>query len=260
MKLLRFIAWLLLVLVGLVVAGAVALLLFVHPNDYKDEISGLVKEKTGRELTIEGDIQLSVFPWLGITLGRMELGNAAGFGPQPFAQVESAAVKVKLLPLLRKQVEMDTIVLQGLTLRLAVDRTGRSNWQDMGRTPEAKPKHAGGADHGAAPGGVLAALSIAGLDVKGARIDWRDERDGTEITVTDLALRGSHFTPGQPFGLELQGNLASTHPPLKGPFTLSTQATFQPETQQYRLDDLVINTENISIETAAKTVGNAVGL
>lgn len=239
MKLLKLIAWLLLILVGLVVASAAALLLFLHPNDYKDEIAALVKEKTGRALSIEGDIQVSVFPWLGITLGRMDLGNAEGFGPEPFARVGSAEVKVKLLPLLRKQVEMDTIVLEGLTLNLAVNRTGRSNWQDLGRPSESKAESA---DHGAAAGGVLAAFSVAGLDVRDARIHWRDEQDGTDVTVTDLALRGSHFTPGRPFGLELQGNLASTTPPMNGPFSLSTQATLQPETQLYRLQDLVIDT------------------
>ena len=50
-------------LVGVVIIASVALLLFVDPNDYRDRISAGVKEATGRDLTIEGELSLSVFPW-----------------------------------------------------------------------------------------------------------------------------------------------------------------------------------------------------
>ena len=64
--------------VVLVLAAVVFVPLIFDPNDHKDEIAALAKERMGRDLTIQGDIGLTVFPWVGIELGVVELGNAPG--------------------------------------------------------------------------------------------------------------------------------------------------------------------------------------
>ncbi len=95
-------------LVLIVVAGLLVALL-VDPNDYRDEIAQAVEDATGRELTIEGDLSLSVFPWVAIEVGRTQLGNAEGFGDEPFASFERASLSVKLIPLLfRREISVGT--------------------------------------------------------------------------------------------------------------------------------------------------------
>ena len=66
------------------VLAAIAVSLFFDPNDYRDQIAEEVRRETGRELVIEGDLGLSVFPRFGIDIGRTTLGNAPGFGSEPF--------------------------------------------------------------------------------------------------------------------------------------------------------------------------------
>ena len=73
---------------GIAVAAVIALLVVVtvvvslvfDPNDYKDEIAVAVEDATGRELTLEGDLELELFPRLRIAIGAAELSNAEGFG------------------------------------------------------------------------------------------------------------------------------------------------------------------------------------
>ena len=89
--------------VGLTVIAAVALFLFFDPNDFRDEISAQVKSATGRDLVIEGDLSLSVFPWIAVNIGRTQLGNAEGFGDDPFLSFEEARLSVRLAPLLFQQ-------------------------------------------------------------------------------------------------------------------------------------------------------------
>ena len=89
--------------VGLAVIAAVALSLFFDPNDFRDEISTQVKAATGRDLVIEGDLSLSVFPWIAVNIGRTQLGNAEGFGDEPFLSFEEARLSVRLAPLLFQQ-------------------------------------------------------------------------------------------------------------------------------------------------------------
>ena len=66
-------------IIVLLVAALLAVWVFVNPNDYKGKIAAAVKESTGRELNLSGDIKLSVFPWVALELGPASLGNPPGF-------------------------------------------------------------------------------------------------------------------------------------------------------------------------------------
>ncbi|MSS76637.1 MAG: AsmA family protein, partial [Methyloglobulus sp.] len=56
----------------LVLVIAVCLMLFmVNPNDYKTDIAALIKNKVGRDVAFEGDITVSVFPWVGLKTEKM---------------------------------------------------------------------------------------------------------------------------------------------------------------------------------------------
>ena len=70
-----------------IVLATIALALLVDPNDYKTEISAAVERATGRQFSLEGDLELDVFPRLRITIGAAELANAAGFADGPFASI-----------------------------------------------------------------------------------------------------------------------------------------------------------------------------
>ena len=114
------------VLLLLLVAAVIIVPLVVDPNDYKEQIVNQVQKHTGRELTIGGDLELSVFPWLGVGINELALSNAPGFGDEPFAEIGLASVRVKLMPLLQSQVEVDRITLQGLRLRAMLIRPDSS--------------------------------------------------------------------------------------------------------------------------------------
>ena len=127
----RILFKLIFIIISLFVVGVIALSFIVDPNDYKQEISQQVEQTTGRTLTLEGDIGLSIFPWVALELGPLSLSNAKGFKAETFAQVNAAQIRIKLIPLLRKQLEMDTIILDGLVLNLEKDKSGKTNWADL---------------------------------------------------------------------------------------------------------------------------------
>jgi AsmA protein len=126
-------------LIGLLVAALLAVWLTVNPNDYKGRIAAAVKESTGRDLVLKGDIKLTMFPWVALALGPASLGNPPGFGTEPFLAFNRAAVRVRLFPLLARRLEMDRIDIDGLDLRLRRNEAGIGNWQSfrVARTPAA---------------------------------------------------------------------------------------------------------------------------
>ena len=131
-------------LIALVALILIAVAIFVNPNDYKVRIAREVKASTGRDLILQGDIKLSVFPWIALKLGPLSLGNPEGFDAEPFLSLQHAALRVKLLPLLRKELQVGMIEIDGLDLRLQRNAAGKGNWEDFGQKSGApqRPKRA----------------------------------------------------------------------------------------------------------------------
>src|SRR5512143_1131923 len=94
------------VIVLLFVALLVAVAVLVDPNDYKDDITAAVQRATGRQLTLDGKLQLEVFPTIRIAVGGASLSNAAGFGAEPMAKIGGAELKLALLPLLSRRIDI----------------------------------------------------------------------------------------------------------------------------------------------------------
>jgi AsmA protein len=216
-KFLKFILWLVVALAALVAIAALVLPMVIDPNDYKAEIATAVEKQTGRTLTIEGDITLSVFPWLGLDIGPTQFSNAAGFDEPSMARMEAVQVRVKLLPLLRKQLEVDKIRLSGLQLYLAKDKQGLTNWADLtapAKAGEPTDKAATETAGDAAAGG-LERLAIGGIEVTGASLHWDDRSSDSRYEVNELSLTTGAIEPGEAFDLNLQMQLLSTQPAIK---------------------------------------------
>jgi AsmA protein len=174
-------------IVVLFIAALLAVWLLVNPNDYKGRITAAVREATGRELVLTGDIQLSVFPWVALGLGPASLGNPPGFGTEPFLAFQHAAVRVRLFPLLAKRLEIDRVVLDGMDLRLVKNAQGVGNWQNFGRGAQS-----GSGAEGSSSGGSLGEL--AGIAVTKGRVSYQG-MVVENINLETGAFGGSGVTP-----------------------------------------------------------------
>ena len=165
----------------LAIIASILLTLLFDPNDYREDIAAGVAEATGRELVIEGDIKLSLFPWLAVEIGSSRLGNAAGFGDKPFASFEKVRLSVRLLPLLlRREIVVGAAEISGLAVNLEVNERGANNWDDL-----APPSETEATDETAtnAPTGVI---NIAGIDLNDAAFSFVDQQLGEEYALIRL--------------------------------------------------------------------------
>jgi uncharacterized protein involved in outer membrane biogenesis len=181
-----------LVLIG-IIGGFVAARL-VDPNDYKDKIAAKVFEKTGRNLVVKGPIELSFFPWLGVKVSDVQLSNAKGFQPASFASISKIKVRVKIMPLFSKQVELDQIIVKDLTLNLAKNQQGITNWHDLAGSMVINADTAKPAGTSANPKKSAMAFSVAGIDVENANISWIDQQKNQTILLKNLAIKSDAIT------------------------------------------------------------------
>lgn len=245
-KILRVLGILVAILVVLIVIAALVLPRVIDPNNYRDQIADLVKDKTGRDLTIAGGIGWSVFPWLGVEIGAVRLSNAKGFGEEPFAQINAAQVRVKVLPLLRKEIEMSTVVLDGLQLRLAKDKNGRTNWDDLMKKVEgAKPASPGKPERPAEPsrGLPVAALAIGGVQIKDAQVLWEDRAAGVTQRVDGLNVELGAIEPGQPVDATLSLKYKGGKPELAAQVKLAAVVALSESLEQVTISKLKLDVD-----------------
>lgn len=210
--------WILGIAGGLVLLVVVAIAIVAatfDPNQYKPQIVDLVKEKTGRTLTMDGKIALSFFPRIGAHVERVALSGPKGQGT--FAKVEDARVAVALLPLLSKQVIVDKVVLTGLAVDLVRYKDGRTNFDDLAGA-EAKPAE----KPAPKPSGAPLAIDVGGIALKGATIGWRDEQDGTDLRLSKVDLETGRIASGVPGKLKLAAHVDGKQPQARLDVDLSS--------------------------------------
>jgi AsmA protein len=216
MRALRIIGMIIGCIVAVLIAALIALWLIVNPNDYKGRIVAAVKSSTGRDLSLPGDIHLSIFPSIALKLGPASLGNPPGFdSSQPFASLQHVSLRVRVLPLLHHQLEVGRVEIDGLDLRLLKNARGQGNWaMPAGKTAPAATQESGTRQ--------MALGGIGGIVVKDSRVSYQD------LIVSGVSVNVGRVAAGVPvpvkWSLELTTGPAARPIPLSGTATLEYDA------------------------------------
>ena len=219
-------------IVGLIVVVALALVVYVatlDPNDYKEMIASRVRAETGRELTLNGNLQISYYPWLGLEINDATLTNPGDPGDEPFLHLDHAQIRVKTMPLLREQYIIDTIKIHGAVINLVKTSDSASKGQEVDDTIQNLQAM------------DLSSLILGGVDIQDARLNWRDAATETIYTVTDLDMTTGELVFGEPIQLLLSLNGASNKPDLKTELKLTGTLTYDLEGQSYNITPLQLN-------------------
>jgi len=177
-------------LVVVIIAALVLIPMFVDVAKYKPILESKVTAATGRPFSVGDDLSLSLFPWAGVSFSDLRLGNPAGFSEKEFVTVKSFEVRVKLLPLLSKDVQIKRFVLNEPHIVLVKNKKGFENW--------AQPKSAAKdvaeektAPTESAPGGLgipLSALTAENISINNGSAIWIDHTTDTRKEITDIGL------------------------------------------------------------------------
>ena len=224
----------------LVVAAFLLWRLF-DPNNIREELETFVEERTGREFSIDDDLALTLFPWLGIETGQMRLGHAPGFGDDDFASVESATARVRLMPLFRGRMEFGAVVLEGLELNLARDADGLENWSDLLSTASPAIDADGtGAPADAAEEPFFSEVDIAGIDIRNGIVFWRENVDEVRYVISDIALGTGPIAPGMPVDIDLGLQWVGVDPSFTARLDGQTSLVPDSETAGLQADGLLL--------------------
>ncbi len=192
----------------LVVVGAVFLApKFINVNKYKPVIEKKVADATGRSFSLGDDIDLSVFPWVGLKLTDIHLGNPKGFIHKDIVSIKKFEIRLKVMPLLSRQVEIKTFVIDQPEIYLEKHRDGTAGWQGMGgsseKTPKkkkAEPSESQGiyANQGGLP---IAGLEVKQCIIKNGRLIYQDDGSGIKKEISNLNITLKNISLDTPINI-----------------------------------------------------------
>jgi AsmA protein len=237
MKILKYLFYAVTALVVLVIVVVAAAVATFDPNKYKGELAKVVKEKTGRTLAVEGKIGLSLFPSLGVEVGKTSLSERNS--EKIFAKIDDVKVSLAVMPLLEKQVVIDRVTLSGLNMDLVQDKNGKTNFADLagGGAPPA-PAKAPEAKAAPQPQAQPVQLNIAGVEVRASSASWHDEATGGRYKATIEKLETGRIASGVPGKLSLAMRLEASQPKADYQVDLSGQYRLNFEKQAFALSGM----------------------
>ena len=269
MKAIKWLGGIVAVLLVFIILAAVILPRVIDPNNYRDRISEAVYDSTGLNLKINGDISWSVFPWLGFAVNDIQVDDIKG---QSLAKLHQAEASIKLLPLLSKSVEMSSIRLDGLTLDLKVDATGRGNWEAK-TSPITTATHSttrtdtsDSTDDDGTGSSDLSGLDIAGVQATNVNLQYQDQGTGQVINIKKASLTTGAIHAGNAFNIDAGMLIELDDPEIAAQISLKANVLPNPATQTYVLKELQLNLtpdriqnpQTLSLTGNIKAVGDKV--
>jgi len=115
-----------LVIAALMVTGY-AILESYDFNNYKPKIAQAVKEATGRELKIDGDIKVKLGLSPEVLVEDISFQNAPWGSRSELAKIKCLKAQVALFPLIKGMVEVKILILEEPDILLETDLSGKSN-------------------------------------------------------------------------------------------------------------------------------------
>ncbi len=203
-KIFKLFAYLLLVMVIFTVSVMGVFIATFDANEYKQDLTGLLREQTGRDLQFYGDVGLTFYPALGMKLGALSLSNAKGFGNQPMVKVNQVSISVDVASLIAFSPEVEQLLLADLDILLQRNAAGVTNWDDLVKPGDANTRSETSPSESVSEDSAMTVKgAFGGLNIQNARLLWQDKQAGVEYRVSDLDLKTGRMTPDAPFPLQL---------------------------------------------------------
>jgi len=238
------------------VVGLAIFLLTFDPNAYKYKLEEIVQERYHRDLVIEGDIELSLFPRIGLAVTGVSLSEPDS--KETFASIDSARVSVAVWPLLFNRLVVDYVAINGFKARVLRDEQGDFNFQNLldgGMAPLPQAHSAGEAAAGATLAGVQAGvdaitgvgsvarrtdmqIDIAGLDLKDGEINLRDDITGMALRVSKLNAATGRVTFDQAFDVTVNARVEGSSPRINAGVTGQGVVKLDPIAMRYSAQKL----------------------
>ncbi|MDP1660091.1 MAG: AsmA family protein [Methylotenera sp.] len=216
-KLLKYSAYGLGGLIGLVLLVVTIVAVTFNPNDYKQKVIDLVQEKKERTLKLDGDIKLAFWPKIGADLGKISLSEHKN--SKEFASVNSVRVSLALLPLLKKELIVDTIYIDGAQANIVKYKDGSTNFDDLLSKDDEESQDI--------------KFDVDGVKVSNSAVNYTDEGSGAKYALSKFNLTSGHIALAEPVDLATDFTISASQPEIVADAKLKGNFLVDPATKHF---------------------------
>ncbi len=225
-KFVRFLFWTVLSLISLGAMVVVGVFLYFDPNDYKEEISHYITQKSGLPLEIHGNINMTYFPSLGLSVQNVTMTQPATFGEGNFIEIKSLDFKMPLREIFDKQFIVETLTLKGVQIHLIQKKDGATNWdsassqvkQKSSSSTQSDKKETLDATHTPSSPRKKLTLALKQFDISDGVITFENREKGEVYTLSELTLKGKESDAAKTYPLHGKFKLKQYNALLKKEF------------------------------------------
>src|SRR4051812_1194632 len=204
---------------------------FLDVNHYRPRIQAELQSRLGRPVSL-GNIKASFLP-PSLIVKDVVIGEDSRFGAGPFAKAQELDVRVALIPLLRKELEVKSLRLMNPEIELIKNQAGQWNYASLGEAPaqpsggpsqpQTPKKPSGATPQPGAQQGAAPQLTLNHLEIANGRLRFVDQKANLQNTYDNIDVTLDNFAPGKAFDVD-----AAVHIAGKGDQQIQVKGTAGP--------------------------------
>lgn len=171
----------------------------------KPQIESLTSDVLQRPVSVEGPLLLTPSFPPAVQIERLRIGNPTGWPEADLVFLRSARAELRLHALLKGELQIGEIDVDGLHVNLETNTDGEPNW--LLDTPTSEPLHP--ATEAADTQQALRFVELAGLVLRDIVIRHHDAETGEDFTLHMAEITGSALDH-QPMALRVRGTIQNT--------------------------------------------------
>ena len=165
------------IVIGVLIVAFVVFILTFDVGKYKGVIESQAKAATGRDVSI-GSVSMGFSLNPAIILTDVKLGNAPWGSRPQMVTLKRVEAHTQLIPLISGTVNITSLSVEDPDVLLETDKSGKGNWEFSTPSANANPSSGGGSTP----------LSVSDISVKGLKLGYRDNKEGTTADVAAKSL------------------------------------------------------------------------
>lgn len=233
-------------------AGLFTVTRFIDPNTYKTKIIESVKQSTGRDLIIAGELKWSFFPGVGIEANQVSLSNRSGFSPATFASIETLNFDLAIMPLIfSRSVVLNDLSVDGAVIHLTTLSNGKTNWDDLLGAPsnvKAASTTSSSTDHSINSSASNASnqsssfnFNIGELELENSSVVWDDQQKNQHWNISELSVNADNLGFNHEFPITISGKVVAPATQVTSYWDITTKANVDPDKKYYEFNDLTVD-------------------
>lgn len=197
-------------LVLIVIVTLAGIIFTTDVNQYKPQIVQIVKDNTGRDFEISGDLKLAPSLVPTIAIEGVSLSNANWAKETNMLSVSKFEAQIALLPLLKKNIQVIKFILIEPKINLETNEQGEGNWVFSNTTAEDKETNT------ETTATTLPGLAVKEVQIKDAHINYKDGKTGKATTLLINEVTVSSTKLADPMQLSIKAEVNKSPLEIEG--------------------------------------------